>query len=286
MELGYVDGEMNELELILYNVGQGLAVSLIEYPEQYVTQIDLGSEGNFSPLEYLSSSRGLRADVLYITHPHADHLSDIMKLHYSSLCPNYMQYGDYDWDDVIEREHSDSKWIIEEFQKVATFVSRGEHNGENAFLWWKRWKPEAAKERFGESSYINNSSLFLIYRWRDFKISIGGDLETEALEASLLGKEFCNHAKNTDILIAPHHGHKSGYTPKWADALGKPYISLISVQNRDPSVATGYYSSEFARGVTIGGETRHCLTIRSDGTIVVRMWYKSDGKCAWKFTFE
>ena len=78
---------MDRLELILYDVGHGLALSLIEYPEKYVTQIDLGSQGGFSPLKYLSRSRNLRPDVLYITHPHADHLSDVGKLEYRPVLP-------------------------------------------------------------------------------------------------------------------------------------------------------------------------------------------------------
>lgn len=275
---------MEQLELILYNVGHGLAVSLIEYPDKYVTQIDLGSEGNFSPLEYLSSSRRLRPDVLYITHPHADHLSDIRNV--GSHYPAYVQYIDYDWNDIIAREKSDLRWVIEEFLQFIRFTARRNDYAGSASLKYWYWGPEKAKRFFGESNYINNSSLFIVYKWKDFKIIITGDLETAALESLLDHDELCDFARGTDIIIAPHHGHKSGYTSKWADALGKPYISLISVQNRDPSVATGYYSSEFARGLTIGGETRHCLTTRADGTIVFRMWYKSDGKCAWNCTFE
>ena len=275
---------MDRLELILYNVGHGLAVSLIEYPEKYVTQIDLGSEGNFSPLEYLSSSRRLRADVLYITHPHADHLSDIRNV--GDHFPDYVQYIDYDWGDVIARERSDLQWVIREFlQFIGLTARRGEYAGNASLKYWY-WGPEKAKALFGESNYVNNSGLFIVYKWHDFKISICGDLEAQALEQLISYPDPQAEAQKTDILVAPHHGHKSGYTSKWADVLGKPYISLISVQSRDPSVAPEYYTPEFARGITIGGRTRHCLTTRTDGTIVVKMWYKSDGKCAWSFTTE
>ncbi len=57
---------MNKLELILFNVGHGLSVALIEHPENYVTLIDLGSESSFSPLVYLGRERRLRPDILLL----------------------------------------------------------------------------------------------------------------------------------------------------------------------------------------------------------------------------
>jgi glyoxylase-like metal-dependent hydrolase (beta-lactamase superfamily II) len=57
--------------------GQGLSVALIERPENYVTLIDLGSSTGFTPLKHLTFKYNLRPDVLYITHPHADHITDV-----------------------------------------------------------------------------------------------------------------------------------------------------------------------------------------------------------------
>jgi len=271
---------MDRLELIMYNVGHGLAISLIEYPEKYVTQIDLGS-GDFSPLQYLSDTRRLRTDWLYITHPHADHLSDIQKaqIHY----PNNIQFIDYDWDDVERREKPEQRWILHEFYKLARLTSRGDYGGK-ADLKYYYWGPEKAKRMFGESNYINNSSLFIIYTWGEFKISICGDLETEALEQLISDLKVKNDAKNSDILVASHHGHLKGYTSKWPLILGKPYFTLISVQSRDSYVANGYSSPDFARGILVGGTRRYRFTTR-DGNIVVGMWYE-DSKPRWSIVNE
>lgn len=35
-----------------------------------------------------------------------------------------------------------------------------------------------------DTTYVNNSSLFIIYSWRDFKISITGDLESDGIGVS------------------------------------------------------------------------------------------------------
>ena len=90
-------------------------------------------------------------------------------------------------------------------------------------------------------------------------------------------------AKNTYILIPPHHGHKNGFPTEWVEKMGKPFVSIISVQERDKSVDSRYNSSDFAKGVPFGGETRYSLTTRKDGSILVTMWYGTDSKAKWTF---
>ncbi|MFC1869825.1 hypothetical protein ACFLYE_00970 [Chloroflexota bacterium] len=275
---------VDEVELIMHNVGHGLAVSIIEHPTKYVTEIDLGSEEGYSPLAYLMSTRRLRTDVLYITHPHSDHLSDVSNAFDQRYYPNYLNYQEYDWDDVINRQNDEARDILNSFLRLKRQRPYGEYQGGGSVKLW-RWTPENAKTTFGESSYINNSSLCVIYTWQTFKICICGDLETQAVESLVSYDKAKNDIKGYDILVAPHHGHKEGYTPKWVDNVGKPYVSLISVQSRDQSVASGYLSSEFAKGITFMGETRYALTTRRDSTIVVNMYYKN-GKPTWLFKNE
>jgi hypothetical protein len=57
---------MNKLELYVFNVGHGLSIALVEYPEKYVSLIDLGSSESFSPYNYLTEKLQLHPDILYI----------------------------------------------------------------------------------------------------------------------------------------------------------------------------------------------------------------------------
>lgn len=68
---------MNQLELMVFNVGHGLSVALVERPENYVMLVDLGADSGFTPLKHLSLKLRIKPDVVYITHPHADHLDDV-----------------------------------------------------------------------------------------------------------------------------------------------------------------------------------------------------------------
>lgn len=272
---------MDKLELIVYNVGHGLAVALIERPNNYVTLVDLGADTGFTPLKDLSLKRKVRPDLLYITHPHADHINDVETAQDGKFKPLGLNYQDYDWADVKGRERPELAYKIDKFLELQKAVPYRDYAGHAKLTPW-RFKPADAKRLFGESTYVNNSSFVIIYQWQDFKITIGGDIETDAMESMLANTGFLESAKGTNILVASHHGHKSGFTPAWVQKVGKPNVNLISVQEKDPHVDDRYSSQEFAKGVPFDGETRYRITTRSDGSILVTMWYEG-GKPTWFF---
>jgi beta-lactamase superfamily II metal-dependent hydrolase len=269
---------MDKLELLLFDVGHGLSLALIERPENYVTVIDLGSNDNFSPLEYLSSTLKLRTDVLFITHPHGDHLSDIDNALKQQYKPNGVIFQTYDWNDVKNKEKKDRQKLIDSYVKLIENNGIKEYNGYAELRYWY-YTPENSKNYFGETSYVNNSSLFIIYKWQNFKIAIPGDLETKAMDSFCEDKEFVEFAKNSDVLITPHHGHKQGYCNNWVEKIGKPYITLISIQTRDQNIATQYQSSNFAKGIRLKDGVAYSMTTRSHGNIKISM-----DKDGWNFT--
>ena len=208
--------DIEKFELILHNVGQGLAVSFIEYPSKYVTHVDLGAKEDYSPLIYLDREYHVYPDIIYITHPHADHLSEVERLFYilSAHENVLLHYQDYDWDDVKKREKADKRHLIDMFLTVKNKASRGNYQGSCELTSW-RYSPENAKSNFGEDSYVNNSSINIVFKWGAFKIYVGGDLETDAIKKSVSENKFSSSVKGTDLYIAPHHGHANGFTYDW-----------------------------------------------------------------------
>src|SRR5436853_3267105 len=113
---------MNMLELILFQVGHGLSLALIEHPNNYVTLVDLGADSGFTPLKYLALCRRLRPDVVYITHPHADHIADVGTAIKDHFRPDAIYYQDYDWNDVAAREKPECQWLVQKFQEMIATV--------------------------------------------------------------------------------------------------------------------------------------------------------------------
>jgi beta-lactamase superfamily II metal-dependent hydrolase len=92
-----------------------------------------------------------------------------------------------------------------------------------------RYTPQDARKNWGDTSYVNNSSYFLVYTWKAFKISIAGDLESDGMKAMVASDNVQTAAKGTDILIPSHHGHTNGFPTEWVTKMGKPHVSIISV---------------------------------------------------------
>jgi len=224
----------------------------------------------------------LKPDVLYITHPHADHLDDVETALDKTYRPLALYCEDYDWEDVKRKEKKELAYKVDKFRELISAVPRAHYSGAASLKYW-RYIPSASKKQFSDATYVNNSSLFIIYSWREFKVSITGDLESDGMQGMLDNKEFCADAKGTYILIPPHHGHTNGFPTDWVTKVGRPYVSIISVQERDQHLDGRYSSPDFARGVTFDGKTRYRLTTRSDGNIAVDMYYGSDGKAKWSF---
>lgn len=274
---------MTNLELIVFDVGQGMSVALIERPENYITLIDLGASTGFTPLKHLRLKYKLIPDVLYITHPHADHITDVETALDGSFAPHGIFYQTYDWSDVKKREKPDLAYKVDLFQKLTNAIPFKDYAGSASLRPW-RFTPHDARKRFGENNYVNNSSLFIVYQWGDFKISIAGDLESDAMSDIVQTQKFQSSAAATDILIPPHHGHKNGFPTDWVSKMGKPHVSIISVQERDQSVDSRYRSSDFATGIRFGDQKRYALTTRADGSVKVLMGYGDKNQPKWTFS--
>jgi beta-lactamase superfamily II metal-dependent hydrolase len=270
------------LELRVFNVGHGLSVALIEKPENYVTLVDLGAETGWTPLKFMKLTLKVFPDLIYITHPHADHLDDVETALDQNFRPLGLFYQTYDWEDVKRREKKELAYKVDKFLELQKRVPSRSYAGSASLNSW-RYTPEDAKKWFGDATYVNNSSLFLVYKWKDFKIAIAGDLESDGMTGMVGTQSVQDAAKATDILIPAHHGHKNGFPTEWVEKMGKPYVSIISVQERDKSVDSRYNSSDFARGISFNAETRYSLTTRTDGNILVTMWYGTDQRAKWRF---
>ena len=162
-----------------------------------------------------------------------------------------------------------------------------------------------------DQEYSNSLSIVLYLSYDGDSILIPGDITPKAFDLILKGeceKRFtdcsaqmsdglknrwrtltCSQPnlgdllkeKGLTVLVAPHHGLKSGYPECLFDLLrgNKPKIILISEMSQSEnsgSVDKRYQDGTCSKGVTIDSKTRYSLTTRKDGHIKVS--FKSNAK--------
>jgi len=270
---------MNELDFFLFDVDHGQCAAL-QLPNGRWCLFDLGASARFNPLRDWIQPRLGPYSILKttISHLHGDHLASLPWL--PKVGSQYLRFpvidGEYVNDatatcggrqarellrDSIEFAGGFGGVIIPDYGGVR--ISEMSLNAVGA-----RRLGGAANTR------VNNASVVTRIDYAGRSILIPGDLETNAWEHLLgpfdIDPGWLSFVTGIDVLIAPHHGHTSGYSYGLLRA-ARPSVVLASVQSRDPHVDQAYSNSEMVAGIPVGGHSRKLLTTRNDGHIRIRI---------------
>ncbi|MBN2020836.1 MAG: hypothetical protein JW749_11505 [Sedimentisphaerales bacterium] len=280
-------------EFYLFDVGVGQAAAL-KLPNGKWCMFDLGKSNTFSPVNWIvgrNRSYSILSSVLSgnntpypfrffkttISHYHGDHLGDAVALFQTGS--EYLKFVEYDQlylNDCYETCFYESKEII---TTVVNHISRiygttPAYADYGQVTIGELCLPVTVARGIGgdANSRVNNASIVTRIDVYGNSILICGDVEKEAWEAVIAdrgnyGNIWRPFLSNIDILVAPHHGHKSGYSIDLLN-LAKPAIVLVSVQSRDTKVDTRY-SQEPIRSITIGGESCSYISTRDKGHIKI-----------------
>jgi beta-lactamase superfamily II metal-dependent hydrolase len=116
----------------------------------------------------------------------------------------------------------------------------------------------------------NNLSMAVSLTINGLRFLFPGDLEKAGwLQLLINNPAFFEAVKNTDVLVASHHGRQNGICESIFDTVGcKPKIIVISddYHQYDTQRTLHYYGSK-AEGMMLNGEQRKVLTTRCDGEI-------------------
>jgi len=238
--------EVLPLEINVWDVGHGLAITL-RMPNGDIHWIDLGKTEDFSPSEHMHDNYSVeKVKYLIITHPDKDHLSDLpmfiekfgypVALNRNSTIPEIERYGSGELDYQKVLKALETKLNI----KVAWDQSpqNPENNGGIDIF--------TASNDYKEGEIDgNNASAVIFVKYSKFLFVCPGDLEPNGWEAFYASNEIeiLNAIDNTDlrILVAPHHGRKSGYSEHMMEVL-KPNAVVISDIWGDSDTHPSYYS--------------------------------------------
>ncbi|WP_377190744.1 ComEC/Rec2 family competence protein [Ruegeria meonggei] len=270
------------LDIRIWEVGAGLCIH-IRTPNGQNHIIDAGKSDDFSPAEHIRDRHWSDGDVLnylIISHQDADHVGDLenLKAYLGSpkiylrnkSVPDKEKYG------LLQRIYQQ---VLKQFDKSYTTSITWEESPRNpdlnggvrikyAFLDWS------------EAQTINNSSIVVAYEYQETVIIFPGDIEEFGWERLIaknpnLFSELISDT-STVILVAPHHGRKSGYSPGMIDYF-KPDLVIISdgygAGETDPrfrTCASGLYIDDIEKKfLTTKTNGRKRISVAANGALYI-----------------
>lgn len=277
------------VEMVFWDVQHGHA-TYVKSPNGKHIVVDLGigshDDNNtaFSPLMHLKNNYGVnQLDFVIITHPHLDHIDDI--LNFDSLSPKVLLRPKHLKDEEVYHDalRDRDKPKFEKYIEINNRYNQNINDTDPVFV-----KPEnyggLQIQRFLPTGCprdnFNNHSIVSVFSYADIKVVIPGDNEDESFQELLKNDAFIKAIDGADILLAPHHGRISGYYDDFVN-LVYPRLTIVSDGRFCDTSANPRYS-EKSRGWTVyksGQETnRKCLTTNSDGEVFVKFGYDENGK--------
>ncbi len=267
-----------ELLVKFWDVSHGHA-TYIKTPNNKHILIDLGSgsynDGElFSPIIHLKNNYNMdKVDCCLITHPHLDHIDDILNLKEIKLVSISLP-NNVDNKKLLENCRDCDKEKFKEYvnlTKTFTTPVSDDKSFDTSEYWGANIKTFRSNK---EQSNINDVSCVFVIEYEGLKIVIPGDNEKSSWNEFLEDSLFKEAISNTDIFLASHHGRESGYHEEVMKILN-PRLTIISDSKfNDTSYRDTY--SRLSRGWSIfkkGSEEveRFTLSTYNDGCVTVKI---------------
>jgi len=276
----------------LFNVDHGQCAAL-QLPNGQWCVFDAGCTRSFSPITWLATAvttprymsplaaaLAIPRAFIYkatVSHLHCDHLDDYATMF--RYGPELLRTVDPDTDYLIDCQNTcaDGSWAkVSGFlqhcrQTFGATTTTADYGG--AMISELSLPVDIARGVGGDANArVNNASVVTRIDVHGNSILLCGDVEKEAWQAIINDTGEYGHLwraflSNVDILVAPHHGHRSGYSVDLLN-LARPAVVLISVTSRDEHVDSRY-SGVPVRGIRIGSTEYHYISTRKQGHIRV-----------------
>tara|TARA_R110001606_G_C15375903_1_gene649959 strand:- start:1127 stop:2026 length:900 start_codon:yes stop_codon:yes gene_type:complete len=280
------------MKLIVFDVGNA-ACSVISSPTKKGMMIDCGSHGDkTNPIDLYNSNKSwlgitpfikstgtsYELGLLHITHPDDDHVRNAKRIK-EELEPYLLrkrEYEEFPDSDSINKDYKD--YIDKKYRGTnPETIDWGFDKNEIFQIPMKTLKEDEELSK----KLRNNSSIMRFIEKDGFRILYSGDMEKAGWDWLIANnKRFVDTVSGgVDILIAPHHGHKSGFPSALFDLTGNIRCvihSKGSEANIEGTDVSSQYSDK-ADGViytTIKGEEQYkgkVLTTRSNGSIFIEV---------------
>jgi len=266
--------------MTVWNVEHGLAIHIKAPNDKYIV-VDLGCSTNFFPLRKLS-----KKDVHYmvITHPDLDHIQDVGNISYAK--PKVLDRAKcYTRSDLLEGAQDWAKDTIKAYCDFVELYTKSipcsdpdsPHNPDV----FDGLEVQTFRAVNCDKSNRNNQSAIVVLKLENAKVVICGDNEQASFDELMQRKDFREAVCGAWILVASHHGRRSGYHQGFV-SLVNPNLTIISDTKKGETSVTDLYKQYSKGGRVHSGngcsEERYCLTTRQDGNIRVVFGESDDPK--------
>lgn len=281
------------MEIIVFDVGNA-SCNYICSPNKYAMMIDCGSCtekenpidvlnelvgcGDISPRNYVTKQgKSYPLALLHITHPDDDHVRNSDRV-YKELTPYLLRH-------TYTENFDDAKSIDNSYKQKLDLAYRG-FNHEKIDWGFDVNKDfcisvDTVKSTQGLKDKVrNNNSIIRFIEYKGVRFLFTGDLETAGWDWLIANdKDFVDTVKNgVDVLIAPHHGHESGFPKALFDLIGNVCVIILSKDTEASKEESDVYSNYSAYATGVKYTTRKnevyegkVLTTRSNGGILIEV---------------
>jgi len=256
----------------IFDVEDGQCAIIYAPDYNRIAMIDVGHnsdpDNEWEPSTYLKSIGRTQIDYLYITNADEDHFSHLADLRKNGITVN-----------VFVRNWKVSAERIEEIKTEQCALS----NDAKEYMSMMRTYIHPVEVPFNDGmggikavtfccggfDTTNALSMAVFLEYKGFEILFPGDLTYEAWMELLKDPQFVAHLKNTNVLVAAHHGREDGYCEEIFEYFS-PQLVIFSDKKMmydTQETASKYRAKAQGAKVGEGGEMRYVLTTRNDGDI-------------------
>jgi hypothetical protein len=264
-------------EFYLFDVDHGQSAAL-RLPHGEWCLFDIGCTGSFSPTKFIRQISGRGDAFRYykatISHLHGDHVRDHVE--FIKANPSFVRSV------TVDKEHADHLKQTNTDNSFENVCAIGNYFNQNfgftgvqanyGFATISELSLPVNIARLISSSAnssVNNASVVTRISCYGHSILICGDMEADGwdyvLNRSNDKAQWRTLVSNVDVLVAPHHGHSSGYSADLMK-LANPGVVLISVKSGDEHVDSRYSSIP---GIQIGYDEYKVISTRQKGTVKI-----------------
>ena len=280
------------MEIVVFDVGNA-SCNYICSPNKYAMMIDCGSSSEKqNPLDFIKNCNNSRDSLfktkpfvtsggksyplalLHITHPDDDHVRNSERV-YKELTPYLLCH-------TYTEKYDDAASINKDYVKNLDKEYRGNNPEKIDWGFDEDYTFSIPIETVKADPTLrnkvrNNSSIIRYVKYNGIRILFAGDLETAGWEWLAKNNEFFKSLMKggLDVLVAPHHGHDSGFPKALLDLTGNVKAIVLSKDSEATKEGTDVYTgySNYADGVRYYNTNDKImyfgkvLTTRSNGNV-------------------